>query len=66
MVLEKPARIIKPTVDSWVQLVINNEKLMRDLLLSTLGFVNSLLKTYADIWLRSYYKELYKQSKNYR
>jgi hypothetical protein len=66
MVLEKPARIIKPTVDSWVQLVINNEKLMRDLLLSTLGFANSLLKTYADIWLRSYYKELYKQSKNYR
>ena len=66
MVLEKPARIIKPTVDSWVQLFINNQKLMRDLLLSTLGFVNSLPKTYADIWLRSYYKELHKQSKYYR
>jgi hypothetical protein len=66
MVLEKAARIIKPTVDTWVQLVINNEKLMRGLLLSTLGFANSLLKIYTDIWLRSYYKELYKQSKNYR
>jgi hypothetical protein len=27
MVLDNPARIMKPTVDSWIQLYINNEKL---------------------------------------
>jgi hypothetical protein len=65
MILEMFPGIIKPTIESWIQIFINNEKLLRVLLLGTLGFVNSFLKTSMDIWVRSCYKNPTKKDKNF-
>ena len=57
MVLDEYIIISKPTTDACKQFIINNEKLICDVLLS-FGFLNSLLKSTTDIWLRNYFKQL--------
>jgi len=48
---------MKNASEWWSEFMVNNLKLTRGILLAFVGFINSILKIFVDVWSWDYVKE---------